>query len=337
LLLLARWQLGNKLNTDAARSGIFALVLSGFMFMGLNELHLAAKVEANWISVLLVGLTIVRLIIGRRWLKYPLPAPLLVSMGLWLLVMALPIPVLRLLSESKMEQHGVASLMCWMTSLLAAGHVPLVAWQKNAGFKKGTETFNQWWVPWLMIIGWSGLAVTQLYASMWSMHVDWAQWYFSPIFLAIVLVAVILSYAAKARYREAWVLLVIALLHMLVVSTDKVPGEFPTSWLAGAGVFLAHPFYSAGIMATLIFIATGIFMRQLWFFCLAAVSPVIYGLVQSFCLMWSWKHGKGMALLLSAFMLLGLGAAIQWLKENINSIRGARLTGIEQDSQTNAL
>ena len=144
LLILARWQISRVLSSDAARSGVFALVLVGFVFIALNELYMAFQGLAYGLSGLIVISTLAKLFAARRWMQFPLPGPILASCCLWILMLALPAPLLSAYTENNRTQHSLAYLFCWLVTLIVAGHLILVRWQMYRDRQKVVQPLKQW-------------------------------------------------------------------------------------------------------------------------------------------------------------------------------------------------
>lgn len=319
LLILGRWQMRQKLTADAARSGIFAVVLTGFFFVALNELHVARGPGAYWISAAAVVLAIAKLSFAGRWLGFPMPKPILVFASLWLLTLAYPAPIFRLIPTDRAIQHMAGYAMCWGLAVLVACHLPLIIWQSARGWRNNGRPLSRWWVPWLILGILAPLATVQIYAVMYGLYVDWAQWYFSPVFLATGVVAVSLSCACGKRAQEAWFAMAIALIHSLVASLTPIPQELSNSWLAGSFPHAVHPLFASGAFVSVVFGAAGLLIARWWLLSLAFVAPVLAGIVEAVRAIHRWPHGRGICMLLGAFLLLGAGAFLQWWQQRRES------------------
>ena len=316
LLALGRWQIDKTLIGDAARSGLFAAVLTGLLFIALTELHAARATGAGWISVLAVGLSMIRIILAARWLGFRLPAPLLASCGAWVFALAATTPVLRWLTDHRSAQHIAAYLICWLVALLVAAHIPLIAWQARRGFRHRGWPMGRWWVPWLLPGVLATMMILQLYAVEYGLFVDCAQWYFSPIFLAIGVVAVGLGHASGRRVHETWMIMALAVVHAVAVRGDPVPDGLPETWRTGSMAWLVDPAQPSAVFASAMLAALGVMLHRGWIFCLAFVAPAMAAMTRTSHAVWTWRHGKGFVMLLGAFALLGAGAAIQWWQEH---------------------
>ncbi len=231
-------------------------------------------------------------------------------------MLALPAPVLSGYTERNSTQHGLAYLFCWLVALLVAAHLILVRWQMARDRQKVVQTLKQWWVPWILPAVFLVLTVTQLYAVMWALGIEWAQWYFSPIFLAAGVVVVLLSHTRKSRYALAWAAMGLAVLHTLKAYHDPVPSYFPIDWHTQMGAFAYYPFQAYGLFTCLLLALGALITNQMGLFGIALVLPAGVGLTRASQQVWHWQYGKGIILLLGAFLLLGLGAILQWLQEN---------------------
>jgi len=316
LLMLGRWQINKTLIGHAARSGLFAVVLTGLLFIALTELHAARATGAGWLSVLAVGLSMVRIVLASRWLGFRLPAPLLASCGAWVLVLAATTPILRGLADHRSAQHAVAYLICWFVALLVAAHVPLIGWQARRGFRHRGWPMGRWWVPWLLPGVLAAVMILQLYAVEYGLFVDCAQWYFSPIFLAVGMVAVGLGHASGKRVPEAWMVMALAVVHAATASGDPVPDDLPETWRTGAAACLVDPVRPSAVFASVMLVGLGLLLRRGWLISLAFVAPAVSAATQTGQAVWTWRHGKGFAMLIGAFALLGAGVAIQWWQEH---------------------
>jgi len=316
LLLLARWQVNKGLTVDTARSGIFLVALTGVVFIALNELYMASVSEARFISALAFITAAAKLILARRWLGLQLPTPLLASCCLWMLVLLLPAPIIHSLLDSKSNQHLAAYLMCWVVALLVGGHLALVAWQMRRGFNGANKPLQQWWVGWFLPALLAALTIGQLYATMWGLFVEWSHWYFSPILLAGGVVCVCLSHACQRRRLEAWALMIMLICFVIAVSADPIPSQFPSQWQQGVGAYAVHPIYPAGVFLSVLLAAAGLLIQNWWLFGTAWVAPVSTVAFKATQAVWEWPHGKGVALLIGAFVLLAAGALLQWWKVN---------------------
>jgi len=311
LLILARWQESKALFIDTARSGIFSVVLVGLQFLTLNELYMTEAGESYVISSLMLILAIAKLIKARRWLGVELTRPILLLCCMWLVMLALPAPIFYVLKGAKSTQHGVGYLLCWWVALLVAGHLALVGWQKRKGWQVGGQVLQKWWGGWVLLGVLAALNVIQLYATMWGLYVNWSQWYFSPIFIAAAVIMLSLSYARGVRGQEAWVFLVFSILHIVFTSHGSIPREFPVAWSRGIGAYLVHPIYPSGALMSLLFGMAGWVLDCRWFYGLALLAPVAGGIFKITKAMWNWRSGKGVALVIAAFVFLGAGAALQ--------------------------
>lgn len=325
LLVLGRWQARRGLVADAARSGVFAAVLSGLMFVAINEFHMASAGAARWVSALAAVSTIARLLAASRWLGFPLPAGHLAACCGWVAALAAPGIVLRWFLSDRPAQHLVGYLACWGVAGLAACHLPLVAWQRRRGWHGDGRPLGRWFTPWVLLGILAAVTVLQLHAVMWGLFVYWAQWYFTPIFLAGGVVAVSLG-AARGRGRTAaWMFLGMAVLHAAVAWQDRVPILLPLPRPQSAAAYAVHPIYPSGAFLCLLFVGSGLLLRRLGLFSLSLVPPAVDGITRTVQAMWTWPRAKGVLMLLGAFALLGAGAAVQWWQEQRRSARPAPL------------
>jgi len=336
LLGLARWQISKNLFTDAARSGIFTLVLTGFLFIALNELYLAAAGIAHWFSIGALILALVKLRLALRWYRWKIPAPLLFLVIVWLVILASLSPVLRLSITDKPTQHVIVYVTCWLVAVFTACHLLAARWQKHKGFQTDSRPFSKWWIPWLLLAILVVLVVLQLYSAMWGLFVDWAQWYFSPIFLAIGVLAITLSHISGKRYAETWAVMGMTIMHAVLASHDGLPKEFP-SVTQGVLAYLVHPLYPSGLFVSILFALNWILMQQWWFLCLALVAPVSAGAAKISQTLWNSRHGKGIAIVLGAFLLLVIGAGLQWVQVHWEQRRSKGQEGQNPDGQNDVL
>jgi len=314
LLILGRWQLKMDLVKDAGRSGIFALVLSGFMFHVLNELYMAAAGQGYVAAVCAAGLTVMRMAAAKRWLGLHLPRRLMAAWVGWVVLMTLPPMILRLASAQKDHQYLAAYIICWAMAFYVAGHILLVAWQKRQGWLSGAGQFGQWWIGWMVSAILGGLAAAQLYAVMRSMFVDGGQWYFIPIYLAAGVVTLCLCDARGRHYAGGIMVSVLAIIHALVFIMGHDTLLMQTPQLL-AGGFAARPLYMNALFAALLLGWAWIVLRQTWQLLLAVIGPAGYTGFQITLAVMKWRYGKGVALLLGAFAALGAAALLQWWYE----------------------
>ena len=323
LLWLARWQIGKQLHTDTVRSGIFATALMGVLFIALNELHIASVANATLFSIGAVVLTFAKLGAAKRWIGFAFPLPMLVMCFAWVLALAIPAPLIRSYLPDKSAQHVVAYFFCWLVAFMVAGFIPLIKWQINRGWSKDDSPARLWWICWLVLAIMAILAIIQLYAVMWGMFVDWADWYFSPIFLALGIVAVSLSHSCRLRYRAAWVVMILAVLYAVVVCRDPVPRKLSMEWLMGwATTYITDPIYTSGVFVPLLFLFAWLLLGHWWMLVLALAVPFTFLMAKASRIIWTWRHGKGVALLFGAFISLGFGVALQWWQERKRAERG---------------
>ena len=320
LLAVGRWQARRGLAGDAARSGIFAAVLVGLLFMVVNELHMAAPQQAIWVAAAAAVLALVKLPIAARWLGFPLPAPLLAACAAWVFALAVPAAVIGRLAgdvaaPSAEARHVASYLACWFVALLVAGHLLLVAWQASRGWQSDGRPLGHWGAPWILsgILG--ALAVLQLFAMNQAYFVHWAQWYFSPIWLGVGAVAVSLSHARGRRRRLAWFVMVLAVAHASLVWPEAAPSDLPATWRSGIGAYIVHPIIPSGVFVSLLLALTGLLLRRAWWFVLASAAPGIAACTKAVQALLRLRHGKGLSLLAGAFVLLGAAAGLQWWRE----------------------
>jgi hypothetical protein len=346
LLAVARWQTARNLIRDAARFGMFAIFLQGAIFVAISELHMAAQAQGLEVAVVAVVLAVTKLILGTRWLRVPLPIPLGASCVIWIVAMAVPGIVIRAFgidysaksyTIDYAAQHVTAFISCWVLALLAGFHVPLVRWQMRRGFRSPAG-LRPWWTPWAVSAGLLVMAVAQLYTAMWGQSVDWSQWFFAPVYLAMAVTAVALSSAAGRRRPVAWALLAAAIAFVAITYQQPTPERFPPEWAGYVGRYLVHPLYPAAAYFMLLMAATAVTLGQYLFFVAAVAPALIAGVGKLVSILnrpasdWSrktfdavadFRHSKAVGMLLGAFVLLGLGVLLQWLREREKSRRDA--------------
>ncbi len=328
LLGLGRWQLGKGLIRDTARSGLFAVVLTGLLFIALNELHVASSTGACAVAVVAVILAVAKLGVARQWFGLTMPRPLLVLSAVWVIVLAVPAPLFQALSSDRSLQHQVAFLACWLVALFVGSHLLLVAWQVRRGFGGNDRPLGQWWVPWLVVAVFAGVTTAQLHSLMYGLFVDSARWYFTPIAVAAGVVAVALGHACGRRYREAWGVLSLAMLYGLWALPSPMPRAlrlWKLTWLGSWVDYVAHPVYPNVALACVLFVVAGWVAGRWWLASVALIAPTMASTVKGGQAMSGWRHGKGTAMLLGAFVLLGLAAAVQWWQERRSVARLAHL------------
>ncbi len=315
VLILARWQFRRSLLSDTARSAAFALALTGTLFFALNELHSAHGPAAHVLSTLAVAAGLVRAGAARRWLEIELPGAMMAFVGLWLFVLAAPAPLVRLCGEDRPMQHLSAYLLCWLVAATLAMHLWLIAWQQRRGFVTPDNPLAKWWVPWVALGGQATLATLQLYAVMYGFYLDWVQWYFSPIVVAAGVVIVCLSAAWGRGHHLAWGVMGLAVLHTATVAWLPVPEGIREPCSYGLGSYLIHPLYPSGSLGCMMLLVGGLLVGQIWLAALAVVPPACLFLYEAGSAVRSWRHARGVGVLVGAFGLLGCGALLQWLEE----------------------
>ena len=149
LMLLARWQASKGMASDVARSGIFALVIQGLMFVAMNEMHQADANQGLVTTVVVVLLAAAKIPLACRWIGFALPAPMLLVNHLWILLMAVPALLLRQYRGERLAQDMVGYFSCWAVAALLAAHIPLAVRQAREGLRAGDAASRQWYVPWL--------------------------------------------------------------------------------------------------------------------------------------------------------------------------------------------
>lgn len=338
LLVVARWQAARGLTRDVARFGLFGIFVQGLVFMCVNELHMADQTQGLAVTGFALVLAAAKLILGARWMRIAMPAPLLASSLIWIAAMAVPGVILRAYGVDFSTwpatvhydaQYATAFISCWALAILAGLHLALVAWQRRRGFASAGG-LAQWWVPWAISMALLAMAVAQLYTAMWGLWVDWSQWYFTPIYVAIAVVAIALSLAARRWRAHAWALLVAAAVYFLITYTEALPEHMPSGWTRGVGAYILHPLYPNGVFVSVLFAAAALAVRHKALWMAAAVVPVaagLYKLAQTLAkpvstgsekaldAIFASRYGKGVALLLSSFLLLGAGVLVQWHRE----------------------
>lgn len=319
LLLLGRWQRRTGLAADAGRSGVLATVLVGLLFMTFNEMHRAAAAEGYWVAAIAVLLGWVKLAVGPRWVGVDVPRPLRGLAGAWLIVLAAPGMALNAVytaaSPNVGTMHAAAYGACWLAALVATAHVPLAAWQSRGGWARPAEAIGSWWAGWLLSAILGLLSVVQLYATMWSFYVEWAAWYFSPIWLAVAVVAACLAAGRGRGAAVAWSLMAAAVVYAgLAALTNAPEGLSAAAWAASVPV-LAHPTHLAGLFMSLLLGAAALLMSRTWLFGPAFIYPLVYDAIEGVRSLLRFRYGKGVALLTAAFVLLAAGAALQWWRE----------------------
>ncbi|MBN1344000.1 MAG: hypothetical protein JXQ73_15050 [Phycisphaerae bacterium] len=332
LLLLGRWQVRHALAADAARSGLFALFLTGMVFMALNELHAADAPWATGVSIIAVGLAAARLVMAQRWLGVRMPAFAGVLCVGWLVVLAAPAPILEHLSSTRTTQHGAGYVMCWVAALFVAAHLVLVAWQSRRGFANWGRPLGQWWASWLVVGMLSVLGVCQLLAVMRAEFVGFTAWYVTPIALAYGVVAVALSSACGRGYHAAWAMMGTAVMYSVVAAGSSAPADLPANWLHGPLSRPRYPLYASWAFASAMLAVTGVLLWRAWFVVLSLAAPAVAGMMESTSAVVRWRGGKGFTMLLGAFALLGLGAALQWWQQRRGGSAGVFVPATESDS-----
>ncbi|MBN2212291.1 MAG: hypothetical protein JW709_12915 [Sedimentisphaerales bacterium] len=316
LLVLARWQFTHDLGNDAVRSGVFCAILTGFLFIVLNELHLAASGIALPITVVAVGCTIFRLLAARHWLKLTLPTPMLWLIIIGVAILALPAPLLQSInSENELLKHKVGWLFCWLIALWAMLHIPVLGWFQHRRFTNAATPLGQWWSGWIITLILAIFIVIQSYAAMWITRVEWAQWYFSPFFLAFGVVAMLLAYTRHKGRTEAGIALALCLMHAVLATQNSLP-RILSGHITGPWQFLVHPWAPQALFFMALFLLAAWMLRNLWLLVPAALIPFGAATWYISRFLWQLRPNKALALLFVSFTLLGVGAMLQWLQVN---------------------
>ncbi|MBI9017408.1 MAG: hypothetical protein JEZ07_09130 [Phycisphaerae bacterium] len=318
LLTLGRWQLIQKLKVDAIRSFCFMLVLCGFFFMVLNELYAATKyIKADYLIRTAYSLTVIGIastVIKIVWMCNISNIKLsgmqkIFALG-WLAMTAGPAPLFESLSDG--PRYIGAIMLCWVIAAYLAGHLVLVKQQQLRGFAIDKENiFKSWPVGWIVIALLFVCAVGQA-AAVTYVFAGWAFWYFSPIFITMAIVLICLTKLARFGQPLAWAVLLASLLFMLMVASDHLPKGFPKDnsiWL------LMHPVYPAIAWGSITFALAAITISCWWLLIFAFIAPISGIIVKCVKELGQAKNGKGYAVLLLAFLLLGGGALLQWAQE----------------------
>jgi len=312
LLGLARWQRRAGLQRDTANSAFYTLLLTGFLFIALDELYLIAAGEAYFATMVAVGLSVTRLLAARRWLGIHLPrAPLAYCMG-WLVLIAGAAPAFHLLVDNKEAQISLACGLCWIVALYAVAHLALVTKERSKHRPSKAQPLAAWTTPWSLLTVAALMAALQLRAAMYGVFVDPAWWYFSPMILGGTLVGVALAHATGQGQPYAWVAFVTAAAYCLAATGDHVHPPLPDIWQSLPANLLAEPFYSPAGFALLMLVAIGILLKQIGFVLLAVALPLGFGFVMAAKAISTRTYGKGLSVLAGAFALLGAGGALQW-------------------------
>jgi hypothetical protein len=311
LLLLGRWQCRKDLTGDTARGGLFVLFLLGLLFMAINELHMAAPAQGPWATVAAVVLAGAKLAVAPRWLGVPMPRPFAAACGAWLLTLAVPGVVIESLAPDYAAQHVAGYFCCWAVAIVFAGHLALVGWQRRRGWGDYVSPHKAWWSPWLILFVLGVLFVLQLYATMWGLFVEWARWFFSPVYLAGAIGVFALCIARRAA---GWFALFLAIFYAGVVSIEPLPGQMPLSWSA-PGAIACTTVYGSAVFGSLLLAVVAAVLWRLWPLILALAGPVAAGTVKVVTWLLSLAYGVGLAILGASFLLLGAGAAVQWWRE----------------------
>ena len=329
LLALGRWQLSKNLTGDAVRGAVFAAVLSGLQFISVNELHTAAPTSGLMVMSALIVLTVIRLMVAKSWLGLRLPWPLFGACCAWVAALAAPPAVIHLAWGNEQAQNALGLAAFWMVAILVAGHIALVAWQKREGWREGGSPLDDWRAPWVLLAILGGVGVLQLLATTRALSVDWAQWYFSPVALAVGVVAVAITHARGAGMREAWILLGLAAVYAASTAGLPLPDQFPSAARAGLWAYVIHPVYPPAVLASAMMVGAAFVTRRWWMLGVAAACPVAAGVVKAVAAIWSWRYAKQFLLVFGAFVLLAGGGLLQWLGVRQSEARGQAGTGAQ--------
>jgi len=313
LLLLGRWQVRKGLASDAARSGIFALVLIGLAFIALNELYYLSKPQGLIAVGLFSLLSILKLFVGPRMFGVSLPRPFIASGVAWIAALAVPAAVIAMLPVDSSARHCVGYLSFWCVAILLALHIPLVRWHVRHSKTDPNKSFlERWQMPWVVVGVLALLAVAQLYSTMWGLYVGVDFWYYGPVFLAGTALLIALAEARHFHQIAVWWFLVLTIINILIRWGADVPSELPASWREGVMSYFVHPIYPNLVWFCLLFVLMAVSLRRLFMLVFASVPILGSGAVIGCRVMMKWKYGRGMAVLLGAFVVLMLGVLAQW-------------------------
>jgi hypothetical protein len=155
---------------------------------------------------------------------------------------------------------------------------------------------------------------------MYSFFVDWAQWYYSPIFLAAGVVVVSLAYARGRRTIAAWTAMGLAVAHALVFGRLPVPEELPNWMTQGLWRYVVHPVYPDAVFVSVCLLLAALIVHRRWLVGVAMAPSVSIGLVEVTETVQGSREGRVMGMLVGAFCLLGVGAAMQrWAEQRRRS------------------
>ena len=334
LVILNIWHFNRKLLADSVRSVVFTLALTGFFFMNLNELYLISGRYGMMVSCGGFLACLLKMQVMFRTVNLKIPRYQQVYILGWLVLIALPAPLFKMMSDE--ARHLNSILYCWALTIYLTSHVYAIKFQNKAGYQENKKNyFRNWQAPWAILIIMFIFSVAQCVSVIY-VFADFSYWYFTPVFMTMAVLAVAMAHTSRRGIGYAWVLLAAVFLYMLTSAAGPIlPASYPRSMGAvpdslivtynNLGMeYLVDPFLPPLLYGSMVFALCSAVLAAWWMMIAAAVAPTILTSAWTVNYVSTCKNGKGFAMLLGAFLLLGGGVFIQWAQEKFHGKKTAQ-------------
>ena len=328
LIILNRWHYQKKLLTDSVRSIIFTLALSGFFYMNLNELYLINGQLGLIVSCGAFVTCLLRMKFMFETVNLKIPRYQQAYILGWLVLISIPAPIFKMMSDE--ARHLNSLLYCWVLTIYLTSHIYAIKYQNESGYQENKKNpFRNWQAPWAVLATMFVFSVAQC-ASVIYVFADYSYWYFTPIFMTMSVLAVVMAHTSKRGIGYAWVLLGAVLFFMVSSAAGPLlPKSFPVCSGARSDALvityhsygfdnLLNPFLPAILYGSFVFALSAVVLAAWWMMFAAAVAPSILTSMWTINYVSKCRNGKGFAMLLGAFILLGGGIVIQWAQEKFH-------------------
>ena len=325
LVGLNKWHFTKKLLIDSTRSMIFTLSLSGFLFMTLNEMYLIDTKFGLILSVAALATCICRMIIMHNSTMFKIPKDHRLYILGWLILIAAPAPLFKVMDDTACYLNSI--LYCWIVTIYLTIHVYAIKTQRERKFNSGQENpFQNWYASWA-VLGIMFILATAQCVSVIYVFADYSFWFFSPLFITAGVLAVALAHTCRKGIALSWALLIASLFFLIMsAASPSLPNYFPSCSGPASNTIvsnynqlgyqhLLHPVIPAILYGSFVFTICGIVLTAWWMLFISAIAPFTMGGIKAALLVSKCKNGKGFAMMLAAFLLLGGAIAIQWAQE----------------------
>ncbi len=331
LVMLNKWHYGKKMLIDSVRSIVFILAITGFFFMNLNELYLISGRFGMSISCAAFVTCLLKMKLMFKTVNLRMPRYQQAYILGWLILIIIPAPLFKMMSDE--ARHLNSILYCWVLTIYLTSHVYAIRYQNQAGYQENKKNpYRNWQAPWAVLAIMFIFSVAQC-ASVIYVFADYSYWYFTPIYTTMAVLAIAMAHTSKRGIGYAWILLGAVLLYMCTSAAGPLlPASYPRSMGApsdslvrvynSVGMeYLINPYLPSLLYGSMVFALCGAVLTAWWMMFAAAVAPSILTSMWTVNYVSKCKNGKGFAMLLGAFLLLGCGIAIQWAQEKFHSKR----------------